>query len=456
MSIPANEVPSRQGLPRQPMLNSIIAISFALLVLPFIFFSSTSWIAWPRLAGLVLALALARKAFPQGLPANLKAMASVLAVIFASAWTGGLLNGELPENETFMAVEGMLAIGGFGVLTMAILSSGWSTVVLRTLTTIAVVLLVCSLAGYFLPIQRMVTMGPLTYFDPTRLVLIWPTKMAMSWAGQIGWGHANHAGLLFGVSFILTLEHLASSATRRRTAWWLLALGFGAALFLTGSRGALLMIVSCLPVILFRRGWAWGARCAALCVAAFALGVGTLQLKEHLMIREAPVSESSPSPQPPPDYHLEGLVKRGSAGRMGAYATLQGELDGSLWFGRGLSQNNRPLSHLLNEHSSYLATLRGGGIIASAGHIILLAIAATAAFRLFLRGTRWPLLLLAAVTTAILFDRGSVFLVNASYEFPFHWAAVLLPVLMAAGRGAISPAPLPSSPDPEAPRVPHG
>ncbi len=447
MNIPATDPsdrPTRAG-------NWLIGISFALLVLPFIFFSSASWIAWPRLAGLLLPLLLAQRVFPQGLPGSLKMMFAVLSLIFASAWTGGALNRELPGMETFMAVEGILAICGFAVLTKAILSSGWSGIVSRTFVVIVAVLMVCSMVGYFLPIQRMITMGPLTYFDITRLILIWPTKMAMSWAGQLGWGHANHAGLIFGISFILILEHLASAEARHRKAWWLMALGFGAGLFLTGSRGALLMIVPCLPVILFRRGWLWGARCTALCLGAFALGSDALAAKRELMRRDVPVSETSPSPQLPPDYHTKGLVKRGSAGRLGAYTTLRDELAGTMWFGRGLSQNQRPLAHLLNEHSSYLATLRGGGIIALIGHISLLAIAGVAALRLSLRGTRWPLLLLAAVATAILFDRGSVFLVNASYEFPFHWAAVFLPVLMAAGRRSLKDAPLPSSPDREAP-----
>ncbi|MBX3739769.1 MAG: hypothetical protein KF712_02160 [Akkermansiaceae bacterium] len=501
MSIPANEAPSRPGLPRNYVSNWIIGISFALLVLPFIFFSSASWIAWPRLAALVLSLVLMRRAFPHGLPGSLKAMAVILLVIFASAWTGGMLNREIPEMETFMAVEGILAICGFTVFIKAVLSTGWSRFASRTFIVIAVVLLACSLAGYFMPIERMITMGPLTYFDTTRLILIWPTKMVMSWAGQLGWGHANHAGLIFGISFILILEHLASAEARHRKAWWLTALGFGAALFLTGSRGALLMIVPCLAVIMFRRGWLWNMRCTALCLAAFALGFGALAAKRELIRRDIPVSETSPSPQLPspqlpspqlpspqlpppqlpppqlpppqlpppqlpppqlpppqlpPDHHLKGLVKRGSAGRVGAYMTLRDELKGSLWFGRGLSQNNRPLSHLLNEHSSYLATLRGGGVIALIGHGALLAFATVAAVRLSLRGTRWPLLLLAAVATGILFDRGSVFLVNASYEFPFHWAAVLLPVLMATGRSPIKDAPPPSSPDREAPRVPHG
>jgi hypothetical protein len=481
MSMPANEAHPRPSLPRSHATNWIIGISFALLVLPFNCFSSASWIAWPRLAALVLSLVLMRRAFPHGLPGSLKAMAVILLMIFASAWTGGMLNRELPEMETFMAVEGILAICGFTILIKAVLSTRWSRFVSRTFIVIAGVLLACSLSGYFMPIQRIITMGPLTDFDSTRLILIWPTKMVMSWAGQLGWEHANHAGLIFGISLILTLEHLASAETRHRKVWWLMALGFGAALFLTGSRGALLMVVPCLPVIMFRRGWLWSMRCTTLCLAAFAVGFGALAAKKELIRRDIPLSKTSTPPQvtadqlppdqlppeqipppevtppevtppqPLPDHHLKGLVTRGSSGRVGAYLTLLDELEGSLWFGRGLSQNNRPLSHLSHEHSSYVATLRGGGVIALIGHTLLLALAAVAAVRLFLQRTRWPLLLLAAVATAILFDRGSVFLVNASYEFPFHWAALLLPVLMATREGSIKDAPLPSSPDREAP-----
>ncbi|WAC21766.1 hypothetical protein OVA24_10250 [Luteolibacter sp. SL250] len=437
--------------PRNHASDWIIGISFSLLVIPFIFFSSASWIAWPRLAALALSWLLARKVFPDGLPGTLKGMGVVLLGIIVSTWTGGMFNREVPELETFMALEGLLAIGGSVVFIKAVLSSRWPRILNRTFIIIASVLLVCSMVGYFLPVQRMITMGPLTYFDTTRLILIWPTKLAMSWAGQIGWGHANHAGLIFGISFILILERLASGGSHPKKTWWLLALAFGVALFLTGSRGALLMIAPCLPILIFRRGWVRGIRCTALCLTALLVGIGALAVKKNLLLQEAYAVEATHPQQPPPDHHLKGLVKRGSAGRLGAYSTLRDELDGSLWFGRGLSQNNRPLAHLLNEHSSYLATLRGGGIIALTGHLALLAIAAVAAFQLSLEGTRWPLLLLAAVTTAILFDRGSVFLVNASYEFPFHWAAVFLPVLIAAGRKSIKDAPPPSSPDPAVP-----
>jgi hypothetical protein len=431
---------------------------------------------------------LLKRAFPLGFPVNLKAMAVALILIFASAWTGGMLNGEITILESFLAIEGLLAIFGLTIFIKAILTTGWSKFFNRVTIISAVVLLICSLVGYFLPIERLITMGPLTYFDPTRLTLIWPTKLMMSWAGQIGWGHANHAGLIFGISFILIIEHLASGEARLKIAWWLIALGFGTALFLTGSRGALLMIVPCLPLIAIRRGWVWSARCTALCVAALTVGVGVLTVKRNLIQTEAlkaratsevtlpsvtppeaqpseinteppplpPIQQSEvkpadvtplPPPPPPPDHHLGGLVKRGSAGRIGAYLTLRDELNGSLWLGRGLSQNNRPLAHLLNEHSSYLATLRGAGIIGLICHTVLLAISAASGIRLYLQGTRWPLILLTAVATAILFDRGSVFLVNASYEFLFHWVAVLIPVLLDNGRKQIRCFPQPSSPD---------
>lgn len=411
----------------------VVGLSLILLIVPLLFFSSSSWIAWPRLAGTVLSLWIARKVFPEGLPRILKVMAAIIAAILLSSWVGGWLNGELLEMESFLLLEGLSAIFGFTILLAAVLKSpDWSRTVIKSLTAIVLMLLACSLPVYFIPHEKLIPAESLRYFDATRLLLIWPTRLMMSWAHQLGYEHTNHAGLIFGVAFILAMDRLASGNLQRRRVWWAASVGLGMALFLTGSRSSLLMLAPCVPLILFHRGWKrWGI-CAVLIIASLALGAGALRVKEALIIRNAPVSSTSEIVKPQVDHHFKGLVKRGSSGRMAAYKTLREELSGSAWTGRGLSQNHRPLAHLKSEHSSYLATLRGGGIIALSGHLMLVCISGFAAIRLYSGGVRWPILLFAAVTTNLLFDRGSVFLINASYEFIFHWAALMLPPLLYA------------------------
>lgn len=416
----------------------VIGTVLALLVLPLLFSSTPSFIAWPRLGGLVLALILARQAFPRGLDRRMKCIIAGLAVACISSWTGGWLNHADMIKETQRAAGGFLAVTGLGVLIAVILARPcWQEFTRRGLVALLVLLLIPSFAGYFLPIQRLMELGQFPgYYDPTRLPLIWPTRLLMAWAGQLGWEHTNHAGLVFSVGFILLMDFMAGGKAARKPLWWLLAIALGAAIFLTGSRSAWLMLIAALPLALIGREMRWIIRCVLVCAASLGLGMAALEAKEALVRIEIAASPVPPPPPPPyaiSDFHVKGLVNRGSAGRMEAYKTLWRDLEGSRIFGKGLGENGKPLIRLMHEHSSYLATLRGGGGIALLAHAGIILTSLTAALRLFRSGMRWPLVLSAGVLAALLFDRGSVFIVNGSYEFLFHWVAVLLPVLLVPG-----------------------
>jgi len=461
----------------------IIGISLALLVLPLLFFSSPEIIGATRVAALALILVLTKQAFPCGIGPSLKIALMALLLLLASSWTGARLNHYDMMKETLLEVMSLVSIAGMSVLIATILSRPlWWRFMARCLIAIPAVLLVVSLTGYFLPLEKLIPMGNSRhFFDAQRLALIWPSRFTMTWAGQVGWEHANHAGLLFGVALIFLLDFLASGKAIRRRLWWIAGTLLGVAIFLTASRNAMIMVVAGLPWILIGRPWSWGwlLRLAALCAASLALGVLALKAKEALLkpppnpVENIPVTPppaklpASPSPRvevlptppdtrpapprqpdgeplppavPPPappavvepakDVHLKGLFERGTGGRFHSYHVFWMRFQESLVFGRGLTENLKPMHRLNHEHSSYLATFRGGGSIALAAHLMIIALSLLAAIRLFFRDKiRWPLLMFSTVITAILFDRGSVFVMNGSYEFLFHWVAVLCPLL---------------------------
>jgi hypothetical protein len=89
----------------------------------------------------------------------------------------------------------------------------------------------------------------------------------------------------------------------------------------------------------------------------------------------------------------------------------------------------QPVAHLWHEHSIFLATLRTGGMVALAAHLVIIAISFIAAWNLCRKGLRWPLLLWVLMMASHLFDRSNVFNVGGGYEFIFHWLAVLSPLL---------------------------
>ncbi|MGL4401480.1 MAG: O-antigen ligase family protein, partial [Luteolibacter sp.] len=211
---------------------------------------------------------------------------------------------------------------------------------------------------------------------------------------------------------------------RHAAAGWLLALLLAFAVFLTASRSAWVMVILALPPLLAFRPWGYALKVGALLAISGILGMATV------MERAKPASGSQTTP--PADgsatIHLGALVERGSAGRSSAYQILWNDLEDHRWFGKGLAVTREPVAHLLHEHSSYMATLRGGGIIALAAHGMLLACAFRAAILLFRNGCRWPLLLAITVFSGLLFDRSTVFKLSGFDEFPMHWLAVWIPI----------------------------
>jgi hypothetical protein len=264
----------------------------------------------------------------------------------------------------------------------------------------------------------------------------------MAWAGQIGWEHTNYAGLIFAISLISIFNFIAAKSEKILWKWWLLTIGLGIAIFLTGSRTALLMILVSLPFLLFRRPFQFVLTTVLSLGLAFGLGMATLKFKEASLVpATSSVAEKS-------DLHVGGIVKRGSSGRLSAYEILWKDLEGSRLLGKGLSSTDQPVAQLRNEHSSYLATLRGGGLIALAAHGFILLNSLLAAALLYVKNIRYPLILLIATSAAILFDHSSVFVASGRYDFILHWTAVLLPLFLIA---RLKPAP-PTKPSARVPR----
>ena len=79
-----------------------------------------------------------------------------------------------------------------------------------------------------------------------------------------------------------------------------------------------------------------------------------------------------------------------------------------------------------------MATLRCGGLLALAGHALVLLSAGWCALRLLRRGLRWPAVLMTAALGGLLFDRSTVLCLTGNYEFISHWVAVLIPLVLAS------------------------
>lgn len=426
-----------------------LPVAWGLLLVPELFFSSPEVILCGRLIAGIISLTLFSQSFSNGLDLRIKTVISMIFIVISASWLGALTHQQPLFKESLLAVGSVISILGFMTfLSMMLRSEKWRGIIVRTLTYLLAFLLISSWVGYFLPLQRLIPLGAYPYFfEPTRLSLIWPTRLLMGWAGQIGWGHTNHAGMVFSIGLVFVLNQIGKAGCMKKWQGFLFAILLSAAIFLTGSRTSLLMLVVALPWVWWGRSIRYFLQCLGILTVGVILGIGSLQLKETLMRPPAPpVSTTSPgipnSPaQAPPatpheslsenDLHLKGLVSRGSSGRMHAYQTFWVQSSGARLCGRGLTENLKPLVHLNHEHSSYLATFRGGGFIALTAHLVILLVSGITAFQLYVRSQiRWPLILLAAVLPALLFDRGSVFIPLGGHEFLFHWTAVLCPLLI--------------------------
>jgi len=435
----ANPLPSSiHAPPRANRMETLVAVLTAALVLGApLFYSSPGYRRMGLLLGAGVVVAAMWRRLPDLLPARTPALGWVLAGLFIAHFSS--LAGALHEGESFASAAASAGWALAGVCGVALLCGfwlreRWRPVAGRILVGLLVFLLVASVAGYFTQIEKWIPLGGHPkYFDPLRIALIWPTRLLTGGSGQLAWEHTNIAGFFFALGFVLIAERMAVTPGRSGAGRWLFAGACVAVVFLTGSRSAWLMIALALPLVLIGRPRGFVLRMSALVAAAVMVGFGGLQTKVAML--EADVKKAEAAGQAGPKvHHVSGLVTRGSSGRLSGYAVLWDELEGRRWFGRGVAATNKPVAHLMHEHSIYIATLRGGGLVALGGHLLLLGAAAWTAARLFRRGLRWPAVLLAAVLGGLLFDRVSVFRLTGHHEFVFHWAAVFIPLLLARGR----------------------
>jgi len=320
-----------------------------------------------------------------------------------------------------------VAKGLAGFVTVALLAVFWLDPCRRPLAGkillgAMVLLLLATLGGFFFSIEKHISLGGYPqYYDPLRVALIWPLRLLTTWRGQLIWEHTNIAGFFFGLGFVALACRLAQERPAARRVW-LLAGAFLVVVFLSGSRSAWLMVASATPLLLFRRPWQTSLRIGLLIAISVAIGFASLQGKARMTrLDEERVARSG---------HVAGLVTRGSAGRLPGYAALWDELEGRRWFGRGVAETNKPIAQLMHEHSIYMATLRGGGLLGLAAHLLILAAALRQALVLYRRGIRWPAVVLVAVLSGLLFDRVNVFKLTGHHEFVIHWAVVLTPFVL--------------------------
>lgn len=404
--------------------SALVWLAVLLLLLPWLFVSSpdyrevgvlvfgitTACLAW-SIPGVSAA---ARDQF-------VRLAVACLFVAYAASLIGGLYHGEPAGKALIGGISGIVGVFGIGVLTWVLLQPRWRPWVWRTFIALTVMLVVGSLLGFLVFNRWQEDLSRLTpHMDTRRLGLVWATRLLSGDLGRQFWAHANTAAYLFAAAWVVLVDALFR---RPRHAWagWTLALLLALAVFLTASRSAWVMVILALPPLLVFRGWRYSVQVGALLVLSGILGVAAMK------------QTTKPTAQPgdsPVEIHLDGLVDRGSSGRLSAYQVLWNDLEGDRFFGQGLAVTRQPVVHLLHEHSTYLATLRGGGAIALAAHLVLIGSALWAALLLARSGCRWPMLLAIAVFSGLLFDRSTVFRLSGFDEFPTHWLAVWIPLAM--------------------------
>ena len=347
-------------------------------------------------------------------------------VAHAASLVGGLRHGDNPDMAVFRFITGTSGILGVGALTCVLLRPRWRPWAWRTFIALTVLLVVGSLLG-FLAFPRWLedVSRHNPQMDPRRLSLIWATRFLSGELGSQFWAHANTAAFLFATAWVVLVDALFRRP-KHAVAGWSLALLLALAVFLTASRGAWLMVLLALPFLLAFRTWRYALQVGIVLASAGILGTAAVS-------RQPVPAPGGPTATPgvlPDTIHLGRLAARGSAGRLSAYQILWEGLEGHRLFGQGLAVTREPVAHLLHEHSSYLATLRGGGVTALAAHLVLIGIAVRAAVLLARDGCRWPLLLAITVFSGLLFDRSTVFRLTGFDEFPVHWLAVWIPLAM--------------------------
>ena len=397
-----------------------------LLLAPQLLFSSQEYRLCCLLAACLAAVCLSHRTLgaqlqKSGWPGRV--LLAGLLIAHSASWLGGVQHGESWWLATVRALAGFTGVIGLVVFINLLLEPRWVHPLKKTVIALLVMLLTGSFAGYFLCFERFISMGEFAkYFNETRMMLIWPTRLLTMQMGQIFWEHTNYAAFYFALALLMILEFLANGG-KGRSWWWLCGL-LATGVYLTASRGGWLMVAVALPLVLVRRGIPFSLKTIGLLGAAIACGFVCLKIK---------VAIYPPSDRQAGDLiatHGSALVERGSAGRIGGYKSLWHELEKSRLFGQGLAACGKKMDGHEHEHSIFLATVRGGGLIGLAGHFMVIGSAVWAAFALLRRGLRWPAVLLATVLSGLLFDRSTVFSITGNYEFIAHWVAVLLPLIL--------------------------
>jgi O-antigen ligase len=414
---------------RFSMDSMLVGMAVLLVLMPWLFISSPDYReVGVRIFGIV-AICLAgsmpglRAASRDGM---VRTVLACIFVAYAASLIGGLHHGEPVGKSLLELVTGISGVLGMGMLIWVLLQPRWRPWAWRTFIGLAVVLVVGSLLGFLVFNRWQADLSKVTpHMDTRRLSLVWGTRFLSGDLGRQFWAHANTAAYLFAAAWVVLMDALFR---RPRHAWagWALALLLATAVFLTASRSAWVMVILTLPPLLVFRGWRFSVQVAALLALAGILGFAAT----NRTTKPPPGGLPAPAGGAPTEIHLGGLVERGSAGRLSAYQILWNDLEGDRFFGQGLAETRQPVAHLLHEHSTYLATLRGGGAIALAAHLVLIGCAFSAALLLARGGCRWPLLLAVAVFSGLLFDRSTVFRLTGFDEFPTHWLAVWIPLAM--------------------------
>jgi hypothetical protein len=415
---------------------TLVGAGVLLVLLPWLFVASPDYREVTLLVFGIAAACLVRlmpelRAAVHGRSVRL-AVACVIIAHVASL-IGGLHQGENAGMALIRAVTGISGILGVGALTWVLLRPRWRPWAWRTFIMLAVVLVVGSLLGFLCFNQWQVDLARHTpHMDTRRLSLVWAPRLLSGELGRQFWAHANTAAFLFAVAWVVLADALFRRP-KHAASGWVLSLLLATAVFLTASRSAWMMVVLALPALLAFRTWRYALQVGAVLALAGMLGIAAVSQQP----KPAPGNAAAPPSDLSASIHLGQLAERGSAGRLSAYQILWDDLEGHRLFGRGLAVTREPVAHLLHEHSTYLATLRGGGMTALAAHLILIGCAFRAAILLSRGGCRWPLLLAITVFSGLLFDRSTVFKLSGFDEFPVHWFAVWIPLAMRShGQGA--------------------
>jgi hypothetical protein len=414
---------------RATFLKGVIALG---VLAPWLLFSSPEYRQFGLLVAMVISLGTAGAwAWKRHRPLTRPVLLCFtgLAVCFQASVIGGVLSGEPAWETVKLTLCGVVGILGIAVATDLFLCSSKKRSVVLTAVGLLAFLVISSYLGYLFSIEKHIKIGGYPeYLSSVRIALIWPTRILMEPFGQIGWEHTNLGGFYFAVGILLILNGLANGL-RFAWAWWLFAVMLGVSLFLTGSRGAWLMLGVALPLVLIGRNWRFWLKSAVLIFMSYALGTLSLETKIQIDPQVTGGSFAAPAPATNSEHNVGALLERGSAGRLDAYRFLWDELADSRIFGTGLSAAGKKMRQLTHEHSSYLATFRCSGFIGIAGHLLIIGTSLWAAFGHFRKGVRWPLIFLVAVLVGILFDRSNVFALTGQSEFIFHWVAIWIPVL---------------------------